>query len=95
MAAETQNAAATFNATFDLLNQAHGENALRRFSNGQPYGRVLLAAYECIAVGVAKNIAHIQAKPNPVDYIHRRITDPFAKPPAVLGRLKAVERILE
>lgn len=33
-----------FEQTFDLLNEAFGENALRRFQNGRPVGRVLLAA---------------------------------------------------
>lgn len=78
--AETQRASATFDATFDLLNQAYSENALRRFSNGQPSGRVLLAAYECIAVGVARNIAHIQAKPDPVAFVRQRIADFWLDP---------------
>lgn len=77
---EIQSAAATFNATFDLLNEAYGDNALRRFSNGQPFGRVLLAAYECIAVGIAKNIIHIQAKSDPVDFIRGRIADFWLNP---------------
>lgn len=93
---EMQNAAATFNATFDLLNQAYGANALRRFNDGQPFGRVLLAAYECIAVGVAKNITHIQAKPNPVHFIRERIDD-FWRSPAIddffLAGLRGTVRI--
>lgn len=84
MAGAIQNAADTFNATFDLLNGAYGENALRRFNNAQPSGRVLLAAYECIAVGVAKNIEHIQPKPDPVGYIRQRIAD-FWQSPAIDG----------
>lgn len=79
-AGEMQNAAATFNATFDLLNQAHGTNALRRFHNGLPSGRVLLAAYECIAVGVAKNIDHIQVKQDPVQFLRQRIADFWQQP---------------
>ncbi len=75
IAGEMHSAAVIFNSTFDLLNQAYGANALRRFSSGQPGGRVLLAAYECIAVGVAKNIAHIQAKPDPVHFVRQRISD--------------------
>jgi hypothetical protein len=82
IAGETNNAAATFNAAFDLLENAYGSDALRRFSNGQPGGRVLLAAYECIAVGVAKNIALIQAKADPVAYIRQRIID-FWQSPAI------------
>lgn len=79
---ETDNAALTFNATFDLLDQAYGKEALRRFNNGQPAGRVLLAAYECIAVGVACNIRHIQAKPDPVEFIRQRIAA-FWQSPAI------------
>jgi hypothetical protein len=79
---EVHNSTSTFNATFDLLDQAYGGNALRRFSNGQPIGRVLLAAYECIAVGVAKNIANIQAKPDPVNFVRQRIAD-FWQDPAI------------
>lgn len=72
---EVQQAGATFHATFNLLNQAYGDNALRRFQNGVPTGRVGLAAFESIAVGVAKNLPHIQAKPNPSGYIQQRIID--------------------
>lgn len=72
---ETNQAGATFHATFNLLNDAYGTNALRRFQNGAPTGRVGLAAFEGIAVGVAKNIASIQAKPNPTDYVRQRIAD--------------------
>lgn len=80
---EMQDAAATFNATFDLLDQAYGDNALRRFNNNaQPVGRVLLAAYECIAIGVAKNIAHIQAKQDPMAFVRQRIAD-FWQSPAI------------
>ncbi len=80
MGGVTQNAVTTFNATFDLLNDVYGENALRRFNNGSPTGRVLLAAYECITVGVAKNIAHIQAKPDPLQYTRQRIADFWQSP---------------
>jgi len=80
MAGEVQNAAATFNATFDLLSQEYGANALRRFSSGQPVGRVLLSAYECIAVGVARNIYHIGTKPDPVHFVRQRISDFWQSP---------------
>jgi hypothetical protein len=69
---ETQAAGDTFNSTFALLNQAFGGDALRRFQDGNPAGRVGLAAFEGIAVGVAKNIKRIQAKSNPVDYVRKR-----------------------
>jgi len=77
---ETHQASAVYNQTFDLLDQAYGSNALRRFINGQPTGRVLLAAYECIAVGVAKNIAHIQAKPDPLNFVRQRIAEFWQSP---------------
>lgn len=70
---ETQQAKETFTTTFRLLNQAFGEKALRRIQNDQTTGRVLLAAFECIAVGVAKNIADIQSKQNPVEHLKQRI----------------------
>jgi hypothetical protein len=49
------------NRTFQLLNDVAGANALRRFSNGQYVGKVVLAGLEGIAVGVAKNLDAIQA----------------------------------
>ena len=72
---ETLQAGATFNAAFNFLNQAYGVDALRRFQNGVPGGRVGLAAFEGIAVGIAKNIAHIQGKANPVDYVRQRVNE--------------------
>lgn len=77
---ETQQAGATFNATFNLLHQAYGVDALRRFQNGAPGGRVGLAAFEGIAVGIAKNIANIQGKANPVDYVRQRIAEFWQAP---------------
>ena len=77
---ETQQAGAAFNATFALLNQAHGNNSLRRFQNGIPSGRVGLAAFEAIAVGVAKNIIQIQGKANPTEYVRQRILDLWQSP---------------
>jgi hypothetical protein len=70
---ETQRAGATFRKTFELLNEVFGKNALRRFQNGVPGGRVGHAAFEGIAVGIAKNIQHIQRKSDSVDYVRRRI----------------------
>ena len=72
---ETKQARATFDATFALLREAYGNNALRRFQNGLPTGRVGLAAFEAIAVGIAKNIVQIKNKANPTDYVRQRIID--------------------
>jgi hypothetical protein len=77
---ETQQSGAMFSATFNLLNQAYGADALRRFQNGAPFGRVGLAAFEGIAVGVAKNLANIQGKANPVDYLRQRIREFWQAP---------------
>jgi hypothetical protein len=70
---ETQQAGNTFLETFNLLNQAYGDSALRRFQNGVATGRVGLAAFEAIAIGVARNIAIIQGRPNPVEHVRQRI----------------------
>jgi hypothetical protein len=77
---ETQQAGATFSATFNFLNQAYGANALRRIQDGAHVGRVGLAAFEGIAVGIAKNITNIQGKANPVDYVRQRIRDFWQAP---------------
>lgn len=47
--------------TFALLSDIAGDNALRKFSNNQYTGKVVLAGLEGIAVGVAKNIDAIEA----------------------------------
>ncbi len=44
------------NRTCQLLEQAAGNNALRRFQNGSYVGKVGLVGLEGIAVGVAKNL---------------------------------------
>ncbi|MGC9238531.1 MAG: DUF262 domain-containing protein [Acidithiobacillus sp.] len=77
---ETQQARATFNDTFGLLNLAFGSDALRRIQDGGHAGRVGLAAFECIAVGVAKNIAYIQSKPNPVEHLRLKIKEFWDSP---------------
>lgn len=77
---ETQHAGATFSATFNVLNQAYGADALRRFQGGSPVGRVGLAAFECIAVGVARNLVNIQNKSNPVEYVKQRVVEFWQDP---------------
>lgn len=75
---EVANAGAVFRGTFELLNRAYGENALRRFQNGTFSGRVGLAAFEGIAVGIGRNFASIQSKPSPVDFVKQRIQEFWA-----------------
>lgn len=49
------------NRTFQLLDEVAGNNALRRFQNGDHAGKVGLVGLEGIAVGVAKNLDAILA----------------------------------
>jgi hypothetical protein len=72
-AARTQRVGPAFGETFRILNEAYGDSALRRFVDGNPTGRVGLAAFEIVAVGVAKNLQNISAKSNPIRYVKRRI----------------------
>lgn len=72
-AGETRAADETFKGTFRLLKKSFGKNALRRFQNGAPGGRVGLAAFEVIAIGIARNFERIQRKSDPVDFVERRI----------------------
>ncbi|MDB6067608.1 MAG: hypothetical protein JWR26_3816 [Pedosphaera sp.] len=72
---ETALSAACFAETFDLLSSLYGDDALRRITNGTPSGRVGLAAFECIAVGIAKNITHIKAKQDPKAFVQIRVKE--------------------
>lgn len=67
--ADIAEASTTINSTIDLLHQAAGENALRRFQDGSYSGRVGLVGLEAIAVGVAKNFASIQQQLDPVKFV--------------------------
>jgi hypothetical protein len=77
---ETHIAGRTFRSTFDLLNEAYGANAFRRFTNGQPGGRVVLVAFECIAIGIARNIETILAKANRIEWVRRSIRELWDSP---------------
>jgi len=70
---ETKNARKVFEDTFSLLNNAFGDKALRRFEDGEPTGRVGLAAFEGIAIGIARNLQRITSNPNPVEYVRKRV----------------------
>ncbi len=78
--AETQRSGHIFNETFRLLNAALGDGALRRIQGNAPTGRVGLAAFECIATGVARNIDSILAKQSPEDYVRTRIIEFWQSP---------------
>jgi len=79
-AGETQQPGHAFRSTFDLLSQTYGDNALRRFHHGQPAGRVGLVAFECIAVGIGKNIRNVLAKPDPAEFVRERIRELWESP---------------
>lgn len=59
--------------TFELLHEAAGQNALRRFEGTKPIGKVGLVGLEGIAVGVASNLASIQKKRNAAKFVKQRI----------------------
>lgn len=62
-----------FRKTFDLLKEAFGENALRRLDQGKHQGRVSLAAFECIAIGLGKNIETVEQRQDKVAFVRTRI----------------------
>jgi len=70
---KTKEAKSSFDKTFKFLDDAFGGNALRRFKDGTPTGRVLLAAYECIAVGISRNLNNIESKGDPLEFVKERI----------------------
>ncbi|NSZ85227.1 DUF262 domain-containing protein [Agrobacterium tumefaciens] len=59
--------------TFDLLDKAAGGDALRRWENNHPSGKIGLVALEGIAVGIAKNLDRIKAKQDPVGFVRDQI----------------------
>lgn len=67
--------ASGFSDTFRLLNEAHGGDALRRFTDGVPRGKVSLAAFEVVAVGVGSNIQQILQRNDPAAYVRQRIVE--------------------
>ncbi|MCE8006434.1 DUF262 domain-containing protein [Aestuariivita sp.] len=69
MDADIAGASTTINSTIDLLHQAAGGNALRRFQDGNYSGRVGLVGLEAIAVGVAKNLTAIQQQADPANFV--------------------------
>lgn len=68
-------AANLISRTFQLLDEAAGTNALRRYENGRPVGKVILAGLEGVAVGVAKNLDAIIALGHPQarDFVKQKI----------------------
>jgi hypothetical protein len=72
---EVMRSGEAFRATFTLLYETFGRDALRRHQDGLHSGRVGLAAFECVAVGTAKNITSIQERENPIDFVRNKVLD--------------------
>jgi len=68
-----QEAEGRFTDTFGLLRRVYGENALRRYDGQRHSGRVGLSAFECIAVGIGKNIQAIRSLPSPDEFVRERV----------------------
>jgi Protein of unknown function DUF262 len=66
--------------TFEILNASAGRDALRRFDGARHIGKVGLVGLEGIAVGVAKNLAAIDALPQPIDFTRQRIREFWSQP---------------
>ena len=71
-AAERYRDTASINQTFQLLNQADGLNALRRFDGERHIGKIGLVALETIAVGVARNLKVILQHSDPAKFVRER-----------------------
>lgn len=68
-----RNAKKAFDFTFKILNDSFGENAFRRQQSGSASGRVSLAAFECIAIGIARNSAKISKLSKPTEFVKERV----------------------
>lgn len=66
-------AVSTMQETFDLLYEAAGSDALRRFDGAKHAGKVGLVGLEGIAVGVGKNLESIQRRKSPQKFIRQKI----------------------
>jgi len=66
--------------TFDLLSQADGDKALRRYDGARHLGKIGLVALETIAVGVGKNLAEIRALPDAAGFIRQKSRDFWQDP---------------
>lgn len=70
---EIEVARETFVTTFSILNKLYGKDAFRRIEGGKHSGKVVLAAFECIAVGVARNIKKVLSKKNPEKFVENKV----------------------
>lgn len=70
---------ANLQQTFELIRQSAGDDALKPVGGDRP-SRYSLRSLEAIAVGVGKNLAAIQALPDPEAYVRNRINDFWSQP---------------
>lgn len=70
---DIESAQAVMDGTFTLLEQVAGGDVLRRFDGQRHAGKVGLVALECIAVGVAKNLAAIQGLGDPAGFVRAKV----------------------
>ena len=85
-----------FGNTFDLLMKACGKDALRRYDGTRFTGRIGYTAFELIAIGIAKNLKEILARPNPVKYVNTRVKAIWAEgipESLVYGGMRGTTRI--
>jgi len=63
----------TLTDTFELLHKALGKDALRRQLHGKYQGKVGFIGLETVAAGVGYNLASIQKRAKPIDYVRKRV----------------------
>lgn len=66
--------------TFELLNSANGENALRRFDGNSHSGKIGLVGLEAIAIGVADNLSSILSLGSPIEYLQDKLRKFWLQP---------------
>lgn len=81
-AGDAEKATRLLTRTFELLDRAAGNGALRRYEDGRHVGKVGLVALEGIAVGVAKNLLAIEALPDAVGFVRGKLQEFWSQPEA-------------
>jgi hypothetical protein len=65
-----------FDVTFNMLNEAMGEDSFKRYKNDKFLGGFLLSAYEVVALGIGYHYEN----PIPTDQIRNRIKSIWSHP---------------
>lgn len=61
--------------TFDIINNAMGSDAFKRFDGNRFLGQFLISAYEVVATGISWNIDNIRPLTNRDEFIKNKITE--------------------